>query len=239
LIFALKIWGEKSMSLLWRTLVTLVLLHESFSRKFSPGPSVDPGVFVITHISTCRNGAGYCILGFSCEVDKDFAKDDLGGHCRGLGAAFNPKAQFVCCRENPDLHPPRDIPTPPTLHEVNLEVTSTSVVTEEVTEIVTEIEPVTEIVMVTKVEEVTEVMPDEVSTEVMNKPGVEITTEEVLKPGIVLDADIEEEKDCVTAALLGLDCKKRSDSLPKKSRKIRRPRIIRQSIYFNFNLQWR
>lgn len=95
------------MSILWRTLVTLVLLHESFSRKFSPGPSVDPGkiftllnfylqlkvlyityfsgVFVITHIRTCRNGAGYCILGFSCEVDKDFIKDDLGGHCNGLG----------------------------------------------------------------------------------------------------------------------------------------------------------
>ena len=31
------------MSILWRSLVTLVLLHESLSRKFSPGPSVDPG----------------------------------------------------------------------------------------------------------------------------------------------------------------------------------------------------
>lgn len=28
------------------------------------------GVFVITHIQSCRNGAGYCILGFSCDVDK-------------------------------------------------------------------------------------------------------------------------------------------------------------------------
>ena len=39
------------MSILWRTLVTLVLLHESFSRKFSPGPSVDPGlyIFVLLH----------------------------------------------------------------------------------------------------------------------------------------------------------------------------------------------
>merc|ERR1719507_2145223 len=83
------------MSILWRSLVTLVLLHESFSRKFNPGPSVDPGVFVITHISTCRNGAGYCILGFSCEVDKDFTKDDLGGHCSGLGAAFNPKGIYI------------------------------------------------------------------------------------------------------------------------------------------------
>ena len=26
------------------------------------------------------------------------------------GAAFNPKASFVCCRENPDLHPPQEIP---------------------------------------------------------------------------------------------------------------------------------
>jgi hypothetical protein len=28
------------------------------------------GVFVITHIQSCRNGAGYCILGYSCDVDK-------------------------------------------------------------------------------------------------------------------------------------------------------------------------
>ena len=27
------------------------------------------------------------------------------------GAAFNPKASFVCCRENPELHPPQEIPT--------------------------------------------------------------------------------------------------------------------------------
>jgi hypothetical protein len=59
------------------------------------------GVFVITHIQSCRNGAGYCILGYSCEVDKDFTADDLGGNCDGLGAAFNPVTTFVCCRENP------------------------------------------------------------------------------------------------------------------------------------------
>ena len=59
------------------------------------------GVFVITHVDTCRGGAGYCILGFTCEIDKDFVADDLGGHCDGLVAAFNPKANFVCCRENP------------------------------------------------------------------------------------------------------------------------------------------
>ena len=49
-------------------------------------------------------------MGFSCEVDKDFIKDDLGGHCNGLGAAFNPKASFVCCRENPELHAPQEVP---------------------------------------------------------------------------------------------------------------------------------
>jgi len=59
------------------------------------------GVFVITHIQSCRNGAGYCILGYSCDVDKDFIVDDLGGNCDGLGAAFNPATTFVCCRENP------------------------------------------------------------------------------------------------------------------------------------------
>ena len=40
-------------------------------------------------------------MGYSCEVDKDFTKDDLGGHCNGLSKAFNPRASFVCCRENP------------------------------------------------------------------------------------------------------------------------------------------
>ena len=53
------------------------------------------GVFVITHISTCRNGTGYCVLGFSCEVDEDFTKDDLGGNCNGLGAAFNPNGIYI------------------------------------------------------------------------------------------------------------------------------------------------
>ena len=69
------------------------------------------GVFVITHIDSCRNGAGYCILGYSCEVDKDFTKDDLGGHCRGLSKAFNPRASFVCCRENPKTNEANKGPT--------------------------------------------------------------------------------------------------------------------------------
>ena len=89
--------------------------------------SLFTGVFVITHISTCRNGAGYCILGFSCEVDKDFTKDDLGGHCSGLGAAFNPKAQFVCCRENPELHPPKVVVAPQiTDHDIVIEAVSST-----------------------------------------------------------------------------------------------------------------
>ena len=66
---------------------------------------------MITHIDSCRNGAGYCILGYSCEVDKDFTKDDLGGHCKGLSKAFNPRASFVCCRENPKTSEASKVPT--------------------------------------------------------------------------------------------------------------------------------
>jgi hypothetical protein len=43
-------------------------------------------------------------------VDKDFVADDLGGHCRGLSKAFNPKASFVCCRENPKTKEPNKSP---------------------------------------------------------------------------------------------------------------------------------
>ena len=46
---------------------------------------------------------GYCILGLSCSVDSDFVPDDLGGHCDRLSEAFNPKASFVCCKQNPAL----------------------------------------------------------------------------------------------------------------------------------------
>ena len=46
---------------------------------------------------------GYCILGTSCQVDTDFVPDDLGGHCDRLSEAFNPKATFVCCKQNPAL----------------------------------------------------------------------------------------------------------------------------------------
>ena len=79
--------------------------------------------------------------------------------------------------------------------------------TEQVTEIVTEVEPVTEVVMVTEINEVTE--------EILTAGTVlDKVTEEVLTPGIVLDnrppilENKEVEDDCITAALLGLDCLK-------------------------------
>ena len=43
-------------------------------------------------------------------MDKDFIADDLKGHCRGLSKAFNPKANFVCCRENPKTMEPNKLP---------------------------------------------------------------------------------------------------------------------------------
>ena len=82
--------------------VTLVNV-DSRPKSWREGPIVDPGVFVITQIKECRNRMGYCILGMSCNVDTDFVPDDLGGHCNQLSEAFNPKANFVCCKQNPDL----------------------------------------------------------------------------------------------------------------------------------------
>ncbi len=67
------------------------------SRRFHLGPTVDPGVFVLTHVGSCRKGKGYCVLGFSCGVDKDFAADDLGGHCDGLRTAFSPETRSGDC----------------------------------------------------------------------------------------------------------------------------------------------
>ena len=172
------------------------------------------GVFVITHISSCRNGAGYCILGFSCEVDKDFVKDDLGGHCTGLGEAFNPRASFVCCRENPALHPPKEIPSMKEEDEEEVQVqeivientnliTETSVVTEMVTEVVTEVETVTDIV-----------------TNVVT----EMVTEEVMVPGTVEDLEKEQqpkeqpEVNCFAAILLGINCD--SEKSPQKAQRL-------------------
>lgn len=147
---------------------------------------------MITHISSCRNGAGYCILGFSCEVDKDFVKDDMGGHCTGLGEAFNPRASFVCCRENPALHPPKERPIQneedDDKQEIVIEnsnlVTETSVVTEMVTEVVTEVATVTELV-----------------TNVVT----EMVTEEIMVPGTVEDLK-EPEVNCFAELLLGINC---------------------------------
>ena len=77
-------------------------------KSWREGPIVDPGVFVITQIKECRNRMGYCILGTSCNVDTDFVKDDLGGHCNSLSDAFSPRASFVCCKQNPALFEPEE-----------------------------------------------------------------------------------------------------------------------------------
>eukprot|EP00095_Tigriopus_kingsejongensis_P012218 maker-scaffold927_size80360-snap-gene-0.26 protein:Tk12218 transcript:maker-scaffold927_size80360-snap-gene-0.26-mRNA-1 annotation:"hypothetical protein DAPPUDRAFT_324324" len=128
-------------------------VHLGSARKINLGPSVDPGVFVITQVDTCRGGRGYCVLGFNCNIDKDFVADDLGGHCDGLGRAFNPITSFVCCRENPANF---------NVHETAETTTTTSTtstpprtVTELVTSIVTELSTVTE--LVTRIEQVTEI----------------------------------------------------------------------------------
>ena len=79
-------------------------------------------------------------------------------------------------------------------------------VTEQVTELVTEIiEPVTEIVMVTQINEVTEQILVNQMDEVK---AIDDSTEEILIPIKFLDEELKDE--CVTAALLGLDCLKES-----------------------------
>lgn len=92
----------------WFLLLSSVFLSQmelvwSRPKSWREGPIVDPGVFVITQIKECRNRMGYCILGRSCQVDNDFVPDDLGGNCDRLSEAFNPKATFVCCKQNPAL----------------------------------------------------------------------------------------------------------------------------------------
>ena len=92
------------MRLLFAIVISVTLVSvDSRPKSWREGPIVDPGVFVITQIKECRNRMGYCILGMSCNVDTDFVPDDLGGHCNQLSEAFNPKAAFVCCKQNPDL----------------------------------------------------------------------------------------------------------------------------------------
>ena len=150
------------------------------------------GVFVITHISSCRNGAGYCILGFSCEVDKDFVKDDLGGHCTGLGEAFNPRASFVCCRENPALHPPKEIPS---MKEEDEEEVQVQEIVIENTNLITETSVVTEMV-----------------TEEVMVPGTVEDLEKEQQP------KEQPEVNCFAAILLGINCD--SEKSPQKAQRL-------------------
>lgn len=55
------------------------------------------------------------------STSKDFLPDDLGGHCDGLGAAFNPTTNFVCCRENPATvqEDPVSTPDAPAVEDYN------------------------------------------------------------------------------------------------------------------------
>ena len=146
-------------------------------RRFHIGPTVDPGVFVLTHVGSCRSGRGYCVLGFNCAVDKDFLTDDLGGNCDGLKTAFNPEASFVCCRENPANY----IVKPET-------TTTTTTTAEPRTTIFTELETETEVFteIVTKVEEVTEINAYTVIVPEDNEAENELENE-TLRPGIVID----------------------------------------------------
>ena len=54
---------------------------------------------MIKGVSTCGSGNGYCLLSNSCLVDSDFEADTDNGHCDGLKHAFNPNANFVCCKQ--------------------------------------------------------------------------------------------------------------------------------------------
>lgn len=146
---------------------------------------MDPGVFVITQVDSCRGGRGYCVLGFNCNIDKDFVADDLNGHCDGLGRAFNPITNFVCCRENPanfNLNILEEVTTTTTTTTPTTTTTSveTSTVTSIVTNTVTELSTFTE--LVTKIEEVTAI--DEfTSLELVTTPDmalVDMTTVKTL-----------------------------------------------------------
>jgi len=183
--------------------VAVILLHlttPSLERRVPYGPTVDPGVFVITQVRTCRGGQGYCILGHSCEIDKDFLPDDLGGHCKGLEKAFYPSANFICCRENPANavgRPTTSTTTSPTTTTASPPPTTSLVTeivmqTEQVTELVTLIEEITDVQMVTEVTKRKEEESAEertvVETEVGTNLGVRPTVEaEVLRPGLVID----------------------------------------------------
>ena len=77
---------------------------------------IPTGLFVIQGVSSCGNSDGYCLLSNSCLVDTDFESDTDGGHCDGLKHAFNPHADFVCCKYMPPattVAPPKVVKTPP------------------------------------------------------------------------------------------------------------------------------
>lgn len=146
---------------------------------------MDPGVFVITHIRSCRNGAGYCILGIKCSVDTDFVDDDSGGDCKSLSAAFSPQAKFVCCKENPAnfetdqedilnavILENNSAPTPSTTESTSTTTTEVASTTEQQTQtsIVTEIVTELETEYATKIEAITEVYT-EIVTETIDKEG--------------------------------------------------------------------
>jgi len=165
-------------------IATQICFVELRPKSWREGPIVDPGVFVITQIKECRNRMGYCILGISCSVDSDFVEDDLGGHCNRLSEAFNPKASFVCCRQNPANFDEVEDDLEAVILETNLghesattapvpEKKSTTLVpqysTSIVTEMITELQTQTE--TVTKIEEVTKVVT-QIITELVNATGV-------------------------------------------------------------------
>ncbi|XP_066994775.2 uncharacterized protein [Anabrus simplex] len=87
-------------------------------------PIVDPGLFVIMGVQTCRDGKGYCLLGQDCSLDNDFMSDDLGGHCDGLRSAFTPSAPFVCCRFSGDA---TTTEMSPTTTDVSLDADGTTI----------------------------------------------------------------------------------------------------------------
>jgi len=151
------------------------------ARRWKEGPQVDPGVFVITHIRSCRNGAGYCILGIKCNVDTDFVDDDSGGNCDSLSAAFSPQATFVCCKENPVNFDTEQEELEAIILEQNL-VTSTASTEEPSTTPVSKTSIITEIVtdlqteFSTKVEEVTELYT-ELATQKITQDDYYPTTE--------------------------------------------------------------
>jgi len=153
-------------------IATQTWLADLRPKSWREGPIVDPGVFIITQIKECRNRMGYCILGSSCSVDSDFVADDLGGHCDRLSEAFNPKASFVCCKQNPANFEEGDENLEAVILEANvghesalastiseeekksttlLPQHSTSVATEMITELHTQTETVTKVEEVTKV----------------------------------------------------------------------------------------